>query len=250
MKQTLFILVFILTFVFRASAQITEGTCGKLIIDAPLNVSPGETFTVSAKYEKNKNSDKSKFNWIIINQNKLTEKDNSETVEITSKGIDSKLKETPTIIIIVKSANKNCQDSKVIARVYVVDACILPFTIDEYSNIKWNDERARLDNVILHMQNFEDLNLFIFLDFDKKIPPIRKRNRLKKILNYLSVTRNFKKDRIVFLISDSESESARFQPLPKDLLNTFFSDYFSIKGEDFDKLEKLFQTNTKINNKK
>ncbi len=118
-----------------------------------------------------------------------------------------------------------------------------PFIIDEYSELKWNDERARLDNVIATMHDIKDSELFAFISFNKRTSQSKRKTYLKKMLNHLTVTRSFEKNRLTFMISQSDEKRVYFQPVPKYVTSIYDSceDCLVIKAEDFDKLTELFR---------
>lgn len=232
-------MILIWIFCLADFAQADINSCQKIIINAPENVQPEGVFKVSASFEKETQPSISKFNWTIILGGNVSKISDRGIIEINSK----ELKDSDSIIILAESLDGKCQDASM-AKVFVVPACILPLTIDQYSKPNWNDERARLDNVAYQMEQFKDMALFVFFEFTSKMPAREKRSRLNKLLTYLTETRGLKKDKIVFLISESDLETVKFQPLPKDYDVTVFNDYLSIGGEDFDKLNNLFQSTT------
>ncbi len=145
------------------------------------------------------------------------------------------------IIVLAEALDKKCQDMA-IAKVFVIPNVGSPLIIDEYSELNWNDEKARLDNVAIQMQNFKDMKLFAFFNFDNKISQAKRKNYLIKVLNHLSALRGLKKNRITFLISESDAKRVWFQPFPKDFNSAFCDNCFVIKGEDFERIDNLFQS--------
>lgn len=233
MKKVPFTFILIFALCFVVSAQEIINSCQKIVITSPTNVSLGESFNAAAYFEKG-HSPSAKFDWMIIKGNKITKKNKTETIEISSEDLE----DSNQIILLVSSTESTCENTAM-AKVSIVPACGLPYTIDQYRKLPWEDEKARLKNVLSMMENFEDLELFAFFEFDKKTPPNLRKNHLAKVLNYLSVSGNFDKNRITFSISESDSERIYFQPLP-DNFSPLDAD-FIIKGEYFNKLNNLFQ---------
>lgn len=242
MKQILFTSILIFAFCFVISAQGSSSPCRKIIIFSPTNISPGDRFSATAHFE-NSDSPALKLDWTIINGEKITKKSKAEIIEVTSENS----KDTNQIIVLANYSESDCENTAM-AKVSIVPACGLPYTIDEYGKISWEDEKARLENVVLTMENSKDLELFAFFEFDKKTPQATRKARLAKVLNYLSEIRNLSKDRITFLISEADDERVYFQPLPND--SSPFDADFVIKGEYFNKFENLFQSKTVARNRK
>lgn len=240
MKQIIFTAILILAFCLVAFAQASENPCPKINIKAPKTVQPDESFKVFASFEKENQPSTSKFNWVIIEESEVFNK----VSKINDKGIidvDSKnLKDGGMIIVLAEALDKKCQDVAIV-KVFVIPNVGSPLIIDEYSELNWNDERVRIDNIVIEMQNRKDAMVWAFFDFNKRISQVERKSHLIKVLNHLS-TRGLEKNRIVFLISEADEERIKYQLVPKKFSQLYFcDDCLVIKAEDFDRLEKLFQ---------
>ncbi len=70
-------------------------------------------------------------------------------------------------------------------------------------------------------------------------------------MNYLAVTGGLGKNRLTFMISESETKRVKFQPVPQNISADVFGcdECLVIRGEDFDKLNNLFQPKSKLKKK-
>lgn len=245
MKRTIFNSILIFVFCFSAFAQANENSCQKIIINAPEDVRAEEIFKISASYEKESQPSISKFNWIIVNNDKISKKINKGIIEINAANFE----QGETLTIIAESTDKNCV-SYATAKVFVIPNCGLVMTIDEYSKPDWNDEKARLDNIWIITQSSKDMELFAFFAFDKKSSQTERKDHLTRVFNYLSATRRLKKQNITFLISESDQQRIWYQLFPKDSSLYSCDECFIIRGEDLEKINNLFKPKPTTNQKK
>lgn len=237
MKKSAFTILLILTICLGVIAQTDEDECQNITIKAPSFVQPNNTFNVSATFEKNELSDY-KYDWIIINEGEVTKIKKQKSIKVSSKD----LREIGRIIILAESSNKPCENT-VMAEIIVIPPIGSPLIFDIYEELDWKEEKIRLDSVAIQMLEMEDQELLISVDYDIKLEK-RLKNYLFKILNHLS-TRKLKNDRITFLVASSEKRETKLQPFPQNPKNfnieDFFGEYLIIKGEDLEKLDKLFK---------
>lgn len=243
MKNIIFSVILIFVFCYTAFAQTTDNSCPKIVINSPDKVWLGESFTVTAKYEKL--SSELNFDWTIIKGEKITKVRKTNSVVVNSD--DLELSEPVTILI--ESTEAKCSDVAM-ARIPIIPRPFTPTVLTRYEKIDWNEERAHLDEVVSQTEQSKNTKLYAFFNFTGRTSSIEKRNHISKVLNYLTAVRKVKKDRIILLISESEMESIRFYLFPQDSSFTDFFDCLSIKGEDFAKLNKLFQSRTLVKNRK
>ena len=242
MKQTIFTTILTLAFSLSVFAQTEENTCPKIMIKAPEYIEAGNAVKVFASFEREKQPSSSKFNWLIIKDDNLTKITESGIIEVSSKDI----KNGGIIILVADSLDKTCQSTST-ARIFVISKVGSPLIIDEYEEMKWNDEKVRIDSILIMMQKFNEAELFIFLNFGKKKLQNERKIYLAKLLNYLSEVRGLERNRITFLISESVRKTTKYQLVPKDFSDIYlgYEDYLIIKGENFDQLNNFFSNTTK-----
>lgn len=235
MKQIIFTAILILAFCFACFAQTGGSPCPKINITAPESVMPEQIINASASFEKETQPSTSKFNWTIIIGNDVSKIFHKGIINLDSKGF----KDFETIILLADSVDKNCQ-STAMARVWVVPIRD-PIDMDQYSDLSWNEERARLDAAVFEMSKQKDMVLFIYFYFDKNSPQIERKTHLINVLHHLSDVRRLEKDRIIFLISETDGQLVKLQMIPRKIYKDFICcDYITINAAHFDKLEKLF----------
>ncbi len=230
--------ILVLIFSFTIFSQTNETDCQKIIIKSPDYVYTKTTFEVSATYKKTTSSKTSRFNWTIINQDKVTKISQKQLIEITSG--DIKYGETNTIIVLVESLNEKCRDIEIV-KIPFFQRVGSPLIIDVYGNLKWKDEKIRLDAAIIEITNPNNAELLIFVGYDDELLKKGVKKYLVKILNHLN-SRGLSKDRVTFLTEYAKTKQTKLQPLPPELdARDFFTEYLIIKGEDLEKVAKMFK---------
>ena len=210
-------------------------------------------FNVTAILKDNKHPINSSVHWKIIKGNEIIEKINNELVSVDTKG--TKLGDQ--IVILAEINTENCR-SIAVKRVLIIDN-IDPTDIDRYGKISQEAEKARLDNLYINFQRFDEEvkdfpkpRIFTYLYYEKNTPYRSIKSRLQNILNHLSKTRGMKKDRIVFIIREAGKEETQYQILPNTFLEGMcnYGGCLVVKGEDFEKFANLFQSTATKKTKK
>lgn len=234
---------------FAISAQSGESACQKLELEAPETIEKNGRFEVALNLEKSKQFENAPIRWKIIKGSQVTEINMENMIPVDAYNVE----EGDFVIVLAETIGDKCRNFAM-AKIFVQVGCKLPYTVDEYGKLSWNDEKARLDNAAFQFEqltspkDLQNFKLVVFLEFDKKVSKNTIKNRIGKILNYLSGVRLINKKRIAFIISESDSELVRYQFLPPDYPYSIFDNALIINGDDFAKLESLFQT--KIPNSK
>lgn len=247
MKRILGVAVLMFVSCYAAFAQ--TNSCREIEIQTPELV-PGD-FAISAKavFKENKQAVTSPIRWKIIRGGAIAGQTAKGAIEISTKDV----KEGSAVTIIAETDDE-CR-SLAMAAVSIEIRCFLPYTIDEYGKLASpTEEFARLDNVAVYVRQFEqtselsDNRIFVFLEYNKSSSKNVVKSRIEKIQNYLLTAHKIKKEKLLFLISESEAERVKYQYLPISFAASIYNQPLIIKGEDFDKLQNFFQT--KIQNSK
>jgi hypothetical protein len=123
--------------------------------------------------------------------------------------------------------------------------CILPVAFDIYGEISPIDEKARLDNLFVHISTNKDLKTLIVLKLSKSKSQNRKIKRLNEIAKYMNF-RKIDKTKFTLAILEDEEEETTFWVEPMDLnleqlLSGETTNYKLIKTEEFEqKIKELF----------
>ena len=214
-QRTIFTTILLLAFCMAVFAQVNKESCPNTKIEAPEIVNKDvEEFHIAAKNDE-------------------------KNVKINTGNVGNSYR----INVLAKSSDKKYKKLKM-AKAIVFPSSDSPYIIDEYSKLKWNDEKPRLLNVVFTMkEQFKDAELFAFFEFDEKTPNTKKKSRLIKVFNFLSATGKIEKNRITFLISETERERTYYQPVPEKVSNSYFcDDCVIIRGEDLEKIVDIFET--------
>ncbi len=171
MKRAIIITILILAFCFTAFAQSDENVCPKIKIKAAEFIWEGDPTGASASFEKEKQPSTSKFNWTVIKENKLTRIVERGIIEIDSQD----MKEGERLVLLADSLDKTCQNTAV-AIIPVIKRVGSPLIFDEYSELGWNEEQARLTNILFSMQDNKKDELFVFLNLKKLLLRAKAKN--------------------------------------------------------------------------
>ena len=236
MKRLVFITTIIFIFSLPAFAQTDTIFCPKIEIIAPKFVNEREeTFKVAASLSSEKIPFDTSLSWIIIKDDEVSQKFNSSIIEVKTSGA----KKHNRITIVAKSLEAKCR-SITFANVIIIPNIGSPLFLDDYSKLNWNQEKVRLDAIAAEMLKHKDFELFVWIDFDRKSFNPRSKTRLSKILNQLSI-RGLRKNRVTFMVSESEANRFKYQPVPNEFLDFYyFDEYIMIRGENLGKLSRLF----------
>lgn len=245
MKHIISFTIVIFIFCLNGFAQTGKNPCQKIIINTFGRVDPGQPIMASASFEKENQPSTSKFNWTVIKGDELVKINNVGNIEVDTKDY----KADSQIIILASASDEKCRNTAM-AKISVVPACWLPPKIDQYGNISWSDQKARLEYFAIRISK-EDNKIsegIIYLYFDEKSPANLTTNRLRNIYNHLFITRKFDKNLFTFVISkDYGDDLTEFMIYPQEFisdLDKICMDCLVIKAENIEKLESLFQSKT------
>lgn len=215
-----------------------ENPCPKIIIDAIDKVVEGDIVTFAVVYEENKEIVKTPLEWTFSNKSREILRNSKGILEVTTEGI----KGGGFITASVKSEGENCQN-RVEKRVEIeeIKGDYFSTVIQEYSKIDWNEEKIRLNEVILQMQEAEDSQLWAFINFERKTSQVERKKHLTEVFKYISESGSIDKNRITFFVSESDNENFRYEIMLPGIKLDLCNDCLIIRDKDFDKLEELFQ---------
>ena len=225
-----------------ASLNAQHSECPKLLLAAPDSVMPHRTIDVFSKIDPE--SVAQPVNWLVVKENDRLKTIEVETIEkqkeITIPIWDSNDSGRITVIAIA-SFSSRCQ-AKTVHRVYVTENIGTPVILDEYSNLKWNDERSRLDIVIAEMANRPKFELLIFMNFRASVLGSARRQKVSQILRHITQNRKADPSKITFVLSTEPMTDVKFQLVPQDMVDIFTPELaLIIPSEKFGKFEQLFR---------
>jgi hypothetical protein len=233
-------LLFLLPFV-SASGQDSTPVCPGLSIKTAERTDSGSSIWFSAEVPP---KSPIKTDWIFMKQN--TQSGQTEYERFQQKEsvrISVWATNDPGVItaVAITKLAANCESIDV-ASVSVLPRVGYPLIIDEYGNVDWNEERARLDTAIASMQERPEHELLIFLYLRATDSGLVRRTRMIKILGHMKV-RNFDPKRITFVISTDGPPRVRLRAASRIETEVISEDpeYLAIPAERISQYRQLFK---------
>ena len=184
--------VLLLTLASVVSAQ-TPLTCGLLDVDGPSQVAAGTPLVLKAKITGISHTTTPEFKW-KLSAGTITSGQGTAEITIDTGGLGG-LEVLATVELSGIPLGCNGSASK-ITQVQVV--CILSgLRFDEYGDIKFKDEKARLDNFAIQLTN-QPLSIgYIFMAAGQKTFENEATERLDRAKSYLVDVREIDPNRVV-----------------------------------------------------
>ena len=192
MRRPLQILsVFLLLALSSAVSAQTPLTCGIVDVDGPAEVVPGTALVFSARLTGMTHTTP-EFKW-KVSAGTITGGQGTEVITVDTAGL-SDVEVIATVEL--SGAPLGCKGSgSRTTRIKEIIACGLPF--DQYGDLKFNDEKARLDNFAIQVTN-EPLSIGVILMFaGKETFEKETAERLDRAKSYLVNVRKIDSNRIV-----------------------------------------------------
>ena len=189
--QTLSVLL-LLTLTSVVSAQ-TPVTCGIVGVDGPSKVDPGEPLVLKVRTAGMLHTTKPEFKW-KVSVGTITIGQGTDQITVDTVNLGG---QTLTATVELSGATLGCNTSaSTITQIAVPPlGCGRPF--DEYGDIKFSDEKARLDNFAVLMFN-DPLSIgYIVASAGKETYQNEARERLDRAKSYLVNVRGIDPHRVV-----------------------------------------------------
>ncbi len=194
MRKTILTFIFISLSCICSLAQNKENLpCPTItVIGASGLVTAGDdiTFTVSID-----SSQKIEYEW-TVSQGEISSGQNSFAITVSTTHDMSGSNVTATVEI--KGLPENC--SKTNSETAVIkEGCGLPIQIDEYGKLSFNEEKARLANLVSELKKKPDFGA-VFIDYSPKNSNYKLyKERISKIKKYLIEEQNISPERLEFV---------------------------------------------------
>ncbi|MGH9945806.1 MAG: hypothetical protein ACRD6X_01235 [Pyrinomonadaceae bacterium] len=236
-----FISTILITLVTIASGQSSNIECAEVKLVAPDHSLPWNRIRISSQVQNSPiNGD-----WVVVTENFHSKETKIEkfknTDSVTVKAWDAN--EPGRIgVIFTAPASSTCERE----RIEYTDVIVMfnpgsPLIFDEFGVLSAKEVKARLLNVVEEMKRFPESELLIYLRFKTTEPGAKKLGVIRNYLTQLSKTGGMQTDRITFLLSQDDMFSAKFQPMPRNLVDTIGSEYIEIKAEKLGEYERIFK---------
>ena len=180
----------VLVLVLVASARVYS-QCSIVSLEGPDRVPTGEILKISAKLAIESPSPP-EFKW-EISAGTITSDPTGPTIFVETAGLGG---QSITTTVKVTGIKTDCsKEASLVTRVEGVFVCGLAF--DEYGDIKFRDEEARLDNFAIQLLNLHDSRGQILAYAGQRTYRNESAERLQRAKNYLVKIRHIDSARII-----------------------------------------------------
>ena len=188
MTRLRFILT-VLVLLIVSSARIYS-QCSIVSLEGPDWVSSGDIVKISAKLST-ESLNRAEFRW-EISAGKIASDPNASTILVDTTGVGGQSITTTVKVIGIQT---DClREATVVIRVEGGIVCGLVF--DEYGDIQFSDEKARLDNFAIQVLNIPGSRAYMLAYAGQRTYPNEAAERLKRAKNYLVKVRHIDPERI------------------------------------------------------
>lgn len=174
-------------------------TCTSLLINCPERVDVGQPLTFTSAVTGSIGNVTPTYNW-AVSAGTITEGQGTPTIKVDTKGLAG---ETIRATLAMGGFNLECSASCAITLPPPPPTCR---KFDEYPEISRNDEKARLDNFAIEMQNDPTSTGYAIVYPRSGGRPASAQSRSTGIVDYMVNSRGFDTRRIVTLIGPARSE--------------------------------------------
>jgi len=184
--------VLLLTLASVVSAQ-TPVTCGIVGIDGPSEVEPGAPLLFKAKTTGMLHTTKAEFKW-KLSVGTITTGQGTDEISVDTAGLVG-LEVIATVELAGAPLGCNGSASRTTQVQLSGMTCRLRF--DEYGDIKFNDEKARLDNFAIQLSNEPLSSGYILMSAGQQTFENEATERLDRAKSYLVNVREIDRNRVI-----------------------------------------------------
>ena len=202
--------ILVLTFCGGTFAQTNETSpCPTISVMGSSEIpTPDEPITFTAEVSKEAEKFKIKYKWTVTN-GEIIEGQGTNVIKVLRNGMFGK---SLLAEIEVIGLPKNCVNvaSETAAIVCPPNSRL----IDEFSESISQIDKARLDNLIIEIQNNPSVVAYIFERFERKTSRKAVERKIQKITDYLVREKKIEKDRFVISIAESDENLTQYFIVP------------------------------------
>lgn len=226
MKQVFSIIIFVFLFCVLAFAQNGSSRCPLVTIIAPDSVIySGDTMSFSVLIQGEGKNDL-KYKW-TVDKGTILEGQGTSAVHISTEGLEDT---AITATFEIEGLPNGCQNKFQEVGVVVTIGCGLP-TTDEYGKLPFEDELARIDNLLMELQNNSGDQGFIWIKTNENETIADVRKHIQKLVEHIKF-RKVSIDKFIFAIEKSDSRMTRLMRISKTQELPECEDCEIIKGSD------------------
>ena len=189
--RALLLIVALLTFASGISAQSSQ-PCAQISIESPTKVDPGTPIVFSSRVTNISSTETLTYRW-QVSAGTITSGQGSSEIAVDTTGLGGQSVEA-TVEFNTRVGTCSVK-SKVVEIAAPPIACGMAF--DEYGDIRWNDEMARLDNFAIQMMNIPSARGTIITLAGNPTYRGEAAFRLDRAANYLVNVRGISRERLI-----------------------------------------------------
>lgn len=163
--------------------------CPNVAIYCPDTVTPGAPVTFTANLTGGTSSIAPIYNW-TVSAGTIINGQGTPSIQVDTTGLGG---QPITARLSVEGYQRSCPADCTVQ----IPRKISSTQVDYYPPIRLNDEKARLDNFAIQLQNDPNAKGYIIVYGGAKAKPNEKRLRIKRAYDYVTNTRGISSDRIV-----------------------------------------------------
>ncbi len=208
------LLVFLLVLAVSGYGQSSSINCPKIVVLGPAGITvQGESMTFSVELSGPQIIGNPDYKW-SVSRGSIAGGQGTRSIIVDTGGAGDGVNVTATVT--VQGVLPGCTNTAYeTAPIEASIACGLP--ADDYEKVPWNVEKARLDNVMIQLNNNPGTRLFIYLRItaDESFDETHK-HAGKMIRHLLSRNKEFDAGRVMFVMSvDDNGHSTIFDLVPE-----------------------------------
>jgi hypothetical protein len=123
--------------------------CPTVSVSCPSEVDPGQAITFTASVSGGDSSASYTYNW-SVSAGTISSGQGTSTITVDTNGLAG---QSVTATVSIGGADPSCTGTTASCTTGVKPPPPVPVKFDEYGNIRFNDEKARLDNYAIQLQN-------------------------------------------------------------------------------------------------
>jgi hypothetical protein len=163
--------------------------CPDVSVSGPPTVTLGAPATFTATLSGGTPNITPTFNWRVTNGT-ISSGQGTPSIQVDTTGLSG---QSITATLSVEGYNMDCGESYTVH----VPRKISSTLVDNYAPIQLNDEKARLDNFAIQLQNDPNAKGYIVVFGGVRAPATERQKRIKRAYDYLVNTRGISADRLV-----------------------------------------------------
>jgi hypothetical protein len=173
-------------------------TCPKVAIESPDRVVLGQPLTFRSSVEGGSPNVTQTYNW-AISAGRIIDGRGSDTIHVDTTGLAG---QTVTATLSMGGYNLECSAASTV-QIPVPVQCR---KFDEFPAIAYNDEKARLDNYAIELQNDPAATGYVIVYTGRRGHPGEVQKHTTRIVDYLVNSRGINGQRILTLVGPSRDE--------------------------------------------